>query len=420
MNPEPGHIPFSRPSIEESDISEVAAVLRSGWLTTGAVTRRFESAFAEYAGAEYAVALSSCTAALHVALVALGVRAGDVVLTTTYTFAATAEVAQYVGAVPLLVDVESETLNLDLDQVRAVCEVFASDDRLGTATEMTAAGRIPPGTARVIRSLAPTARLAAIIPVHFAGLPCDMDALSAVAASHGIAVVEDAAHAVESAWKGRKIGSISDVTAFSFYATKNLSTGEGGMATTNDEQLAERMRQLSLHGISRDAWGRYAASGTWRYDIETVGFKYNSTDIASALGLAQLARINAMRERRLRIVDMYHSALRDLAGLSLPTDTTDGTHAWHLFVVRVDEESGVRRDDVIEALRSRGVGTSVHFIPLHLHTHYRTTWGYEAADFPIANRAFGQVISLPLYPTLRDSEVERVCEAVVLAVGSSC
>lgn len=412
-------IPFSRPWIDDEDIERVAEVLRSGWWTTGAVVREFEDRFAEYVGTEHAVALNSCTAALHLALVALGVGAGDVVVTTTFTFAATAEVIAYMGAVPVLLDVDAATLNISGAQLRILCSCLAADEPQTAVKSAVADGSLPIG---VLRGLPPGCNVEtvkAIIPVHFAGQACDMGEILDVAARYDIPVVEDAAHAVETTSGDQHAGAMGSVGAFSFYATKNLSTGEGGMATTNDSALAERIRSLSLHGISKDAWKRYTATGSWRYDIQEPGFKYNMTDVLAALGVGQLGRIDELHSRRQAVVDTYGRLLRGVEGLSLPQQVAEGTHAWHLYVARVQSDGGssTRRDHLIEELSERGIGTSVHFIPLHLHSYYRDRYGYVPGDFVVAERAFNEVVSLPLYPSLTDDEVERVAAAVTDVLG---
>jgi dTDP-4-amino-4,6-dideoxygalactose transaminase len=406
-------IPFSRPWIDDGDIDRVADVLRSGWWTSGSVVRDFEDLFAAYVGTRHAIALNSCTAALHVALAALGVARGDLVITSTYTFAATAEVAMYLGATPLLLDVDPATLNISTQQVRSLCSALAAPEPKRAVRAAVRAGELPVGVLRSMTSRSSIRTVKAIIPVHFAGQACDMAEMVATASEYGVPIVEDAAHAVESTYCGSKVGAMGVVGAFSFYATKNLSTGEGGMATTDDDALAARMRSLSLHGISRDAWNRYTASGSWRYDILEPGYKYNMTDITAALGIGQLGRIDALRARREEIAGYYSEALRGIHGLEVPRLVVDGLHAWHLYVARVGySDGGSVRDELIERLKQRGIGTSVHFIPLHLHSYYRDRFGFTAGDYPVAEREFARVLSLPLYPSLADDETERVVSAV--------
>jgi len=377
-------LPFALPDTDEAEVHAVSEVIRSGWLTTGAQVRAFEAAFAERVGAKHAIAVNSCTAALHLALEAIGVSPGDRVVTTPYTFAASAEVIRYLGAHPVFVDVRPDTLNLDPAQVAAALE---------------------------------RERVVAILPVHIAGEPCDMAALRAVAGD--LPIIEDAAHALPSRADGRMIGSLSRLTCFSFYATKTLSTGEGGMITTDDDAAADRCRIMSLHGISRDAWKRYTAEGSWRYEILAPGFKYNLTDIAAALGLVQLGKLDAMWRRRVEIAGRYDHAFTGCAELQLPARGATNQHAWHLYMLRVDNERLIGgRDRFVEELRARNIGASVHFIPLHLHPYYRDTYHYAASDFPIANREFLREVSLPIYSRMSDRDVDDVIAAVLECVDT--
>lgn len=378
-------LPFALPDTGDTEIAAVSDVIRSGWLTTGTQVRRFEAAFATRVGAKHAVAVSSCTAAMHLALEALGIGPGDRVLTTPYTFAATAEVIRYLGAHPVFADVDPETLNLDANCVAKVIE---------------------------------RERIAAIIPVHIAGEPADLDNIRAAAGD--VPLIEDAAHALPTRYKERTIGALSRVTCFSFYATKTLSTGEGGMLTTDDEALADRCRVMSLHGISRDAWKRYTAEGSWHYDIVAPGFKYNMTDIAAALGLVQLGKLDAMWKRRADIAARYDAAFSGVTGLQPPSRGEANQHAWHLYMLRVDN-TRLRggRDAFVEELRRRHIGASVHFIPLHLHPYYRDTYGYAPDDFPIATREYLREVSLPIYSRMSDTDVDDVIEAVLATVESA-
>lgn len=378
----PAPIPFHRPDVDEAEIEAVVETLRSGWLTTGPRVREFERRFAEEVGAPHAVAVNSGTAALHLALATLELGPGDEVLVPTMTFAATGEVVCYFGARPVLVDSEPETLNLDPGELA---------DRV-------------------------TDRTRAVIPVHFGGHPCAMDEIMQLAAEHGLAVIEDAAHGLPAAYRGRPVGSIGDFTCFSFYATKALTTGEGGMLTTADEEAAETARMLSLHGISKDAWKRYTAEGSWYYEIVRTGYKYNLTDVAAAIGLVQLDKLEAGRRRRAAIAARYSAGLADLPGARLPVSLGHVEHAWHLYPLRLPED--VDRDRFIRRMKEAGVQTSVHFIPLHLHPFYRETFGYEAGDFPVARRAYERSVSLPLFPGMRDDEVDRVVETVRRLVSS--
>jgi perosamine synthetase len=378
-------LPFALPDADEAEVAAVSEVIRSGWLTTGKQTRAFEAAFAQYVGAKHAIAVNSCTAAMHLALDAIGVRAGDRVLTTPYTFAATAEVIRYMGAHPLFVDVRRDTLNLDPELV-------------ATALKRE--------------------KVAAIIPVHIAGEPCDVDAIREIAG--GIPIIEDAAHALPTRLRGRLVGNLSQFTCFSFYATKTLSTGEGGMITTNDDSAAERCRIMSLHGISRDAWKRYTAEGSWAYEIIAPGYKYNLTDVAAALGLVQLGKLEAMWRRRVEIARRYDEAFAPCSLLEVPARDAENQHAWHLYMLRVDNDR-VRggRDRFVEELRKRNIGASVHFIPLHLHPYYRDTYGYRPEDFPVATNEFRREVSLPIYSRMTDSDVEDVISAVLDVVRES-
>jgi dTDP-4-amino-4,6-dideoxygalactose transaminase len=367
-------VPFFRPDIGEEEIAAVVETLRSGWLTIGPRTEEFEREFAQAIGAPHAVAVSSCTAALHLALDALGVQRGDEVITSTLTFTATAATIVHSGARPVLADCTPDTLNLD-----------------------------PADVARKV-----TARTRAIVPVHFAGHPAAMDELLAIARQHRLAIVEDAAHALPARHRGRPIGSIGDVTAFSFYATKNLCTGEGGMLTTADAEINKRLRMRRLHGMSRNAWRRYSAGGSWRYDVTYPGFKYNMTDIAAAMGLVQLRRLPALYQRRRQLAGLYGELLSDLPELELPVTHADVEPAWHLYVVRLrPERLRVHRDEIIELLKAEGVATQVHFIPLHMHSYYRTL-GYRPEDFPVASAAAERILSLPFFTLMSDDDVRYV------------
>jgi len=373
-------LPFHVPEIGEQDIAAVADALRSGWVTAGPRVREFEAQFARFTGAAHAVAVNSGTAALHLALEAAGIKAGDEVLVPTMTFAATAEVVIQLGARPVLVDCVSDTLNVD-----------------------------PAALERAV-----TSRTKAIIPVHFAGHPCDMDVILELAAARGLAVVEDAAHALPARWRGKMVGTIGDLTCFSFYATKTITTGEGGMITTEDAAWADRMRMMSLHGISKDAWKRYTAEGSWRYEIIAPGYKYNMTDIAAALGLSQLVRCDDFLRARIRCRKLYDQGFAGCCALQTPISHDDIEHAWHLYVIRLDlEQLRIDRDQVIELLKQRNIGVAVHFIPLHLHPYYRDKYGYTPAHFPNASAAFERIVSLPIYPRLSDAEVGEVIDAVV-------
>jgi perosamine synthetase len=371
-------IPFTRPHIGEEEIAAVVETLRSGWLTMGPKTHEFQNSFAQAIGASQAIAVSSGTAALHLALDALELPSRAEVITTTLTFTATAATIVHAGARPVLADVCPDTLNID-----------------------------PEDVARKI-----TQRTRAIVPVHFAGHPVAMDGILELARQHGLRVIEDAAHALPASYRGRRIGTIGDVTTFSFYATKNLTTGEGGMLTTADTELADRMWTRRLHGMSWDAWRRYDG-GRWRYDVSYPGFKYNMTDIAAAIGLVQLRRLPALHERRRQIATLYSALLADVPDLRLPCTRPEVEHAWHLYVVRLrPQRLRVTRDSLMELLKAKGIGTSVHFIPLHLHSFYRKSLSLTEEDFPVASMAAETMLSLPLFTLMTDGDVEYVADVL--------
>jgi dTDP-4-amino-4,6-dideoxygalactose transaminase len=372
-------IPFHKPAIGEDEIHSVVETLQSGWLTTGPKVKRFEEHFAKYLDCRHAIAVNSGTAALHLALDAVGIREGDEVIVPAMTFAATAEVVLYFKARPVLVDCQRDTLNLDPTQIESAI----------------------------------TSKTKAIIPVHIAGLACDMDQIVEIAKKHHLKVIEDAAHALPASYGGSRIGTIGDITCFSFYATKTITTGEGGMATTDNSEWAERMRMMSLHGISHDAWKRYTKEGSWYYEILYPGFKYNLTDIAAAIGIEQLKKCDEFWEARQRIAMIYEKAFGDLQEIQLPRRQNDIQHAWHLFVIQLDlERLKINRNQFIEALREKQIGTSVHFIPLHLHPYYRDKFGCRPEDFPNASAAFERIISLPIYPKMTEDNVRDVIVAV--------
>lgn len=372
-------LPFALPHITAAEIDEVVDTLRSGWLTTGQKTKRFEREFAACVEAPYAVAVNSATAAMHLALDAIGLQPGDEVIVPVYTFTATAEVVEYFRARPVFVDVDPLTCNLDPEQLE-----------------------------RLI-----TPRTRAVIVVHMAGLPAEMDAILAIARAHNVVVIEDAAHAFPARYQGKMVGSIGDLTAFSFYATKTLATGEGGMLTTANQQYADRAAMMSLHGISRDAWKRYSAEGSWYYEVQQVGYKYNMTDIAASLGLHQLARREWLLERRRSIARRYTEAFSQLPQVETPPESAYCEHAWHLYILRLHlERLDISRDAFIQELTRANIGTSVHFIPLHLHPFYRDTYHLKANDFPVALHAYQRAISLPIYPGMTDEDVEDVIAAL--------
>ena len=379
-------LPFALPEIGDEEIAEVVDTLRKGWITTGPKAKRFEAAFAQFLGDEtggqglHCIAVNSATAGLHLALEALGIGPGDEVITTTHTFTATAEVVRYLGADVKLVDITPATLNIDPARIEAAI----------------------------------TPRTKAIIPVHYAGLAADMDAVHAIAARHGLAVVEDAAHALPTSYKGRKVGTLaSAATVFSFYANKTITTGEGGMLVTRDEKLADRARVMRLHGMNRDAFDRFTAKvPSWYYEVVAPGFKYNLTDIAAALGLHQLAKAERFAAARRAIAQQYDAGLADLPVILPPQPLPGDEHPWHLYVLRLRPEARLGRDALIEALFARGIGCSVHYIPLHQHPYWRDRYALAAADFPHSQAAYEAMLSLPLYSRMSGQDAERVVGAL--------
>jgi dTDP-4-amino-4,6-dideoxygalactose transaminase len=376
-------IPFSRPWIDETEIEAVSQVLASKWISTGARVREFERAFAEYLGVKHAIAVSSCTAALHLSLVVTGIGAEDEVITTPYTFTATAEAIRYVGAKPVFVDICPETLNIDVTKIEQAI----------------------------------TPRTKAIMPVHIAGLPCDMDALRQICQTHNLVLIDDAAHAIPTEYKGQYIGTLGDLSAFSFYANKNITTGEGGMITTNNDTFAEPLRTMRLHGIDKDAWARQSRRSIWRYDITTEGYKYNMTDIQAAMGLCQLMKLNKLHERRQNFAHIYQTELAKVSQISTPFVPDDSSeHAWHLYIIQLNTGD---RDEFVEALREENIECSVHYIPLHLFEFYQKQYGYSVGDFPNAEEVFERVVSLPLYPGLTESDVHLVVDTIRSVLKSS-
>ncbi|MGD8813270.1 MAG: DegT/DnrJ/EryC1/StrS aminotransferase family protein [Anaerolineales bacterium] len=380
-------LPFAQPWISEDAIDDVADSLRSGWITTGPKTQRFEKNFRDYLKASHSIAVNSCTAGLHIALTALGVGPGDEVIVPTFTFCSTANVVVHLGARPVLVDVG--------DDFNVTPEIIE----------------------RAI-----TSKTKALIPVHFAGQACDLDAIYDLAAKHTLPVIEDAAHAVGAKYDGLMVGSdalasshneLQRVTVFSFYAIKNLTTGEGGMITACDEDLANRMRLLSLHGMSRDAWKRYTSTGSWYYEVVAPGYKCNMTDIQAAIGIHQLERLDGFISTRKNYAKLYDQAFAEMAEIITPVTYNNRSHAYHLYVIRLDlERLSIDRARFIEELRKLNIGSSVHFIPLHLQPYYQTAFGYGRGDLPNAEKIFDGVISLPLYPKMGKEDVQDVVEAV--------
>ena len=371
-------IPFHKPYITDDEISAVTTCLRNGWLTMGAKTFEFEERFASAAGGKYAVAVNSGTAALHLALCSIDLKAGDEVIVPAMTFVATSEVVRYFGAKPVLVDIEYDTHLMDAAKIQ---------EKINSKTK-------------------------AIIPVHYAGQPCDMDEIIKIAKKNNLIVIEDAAHAFPAFYKGRPIGSIGHITCFSFYATKTITTGEGGMAVTDNREWADKMRILRLHGISKDAWNRYAKNGSWKYDVTADGFKYNITDIASAIGLAQLDKIDFLTAERYRLSAYYNELFENKKQFAPYKIAEDRKSAWHLYPLKIiPENSKATRDELAEELKKRGIMTSVHFIPLYHFSAYSSTG--TAADYPVCETVFNQTISLPLYAGMKDKDAETVARAVI-------
>lgn len=374
-------LPYCLPDITDEEINEVVGTLKSGWLAKGPRTIEFEKRFAEYVGAKYAIGMNSCTAALHIALVAAGIGLGDEVITTPMTFAASANTIIHTGATPVFVDIDPETGCIDPDEIEK---------------------KITP-------------RTKAIVPVHYSGQACDLDRIYELADKYGLFVSEDAAHAIYTRYKGRLIGNNpKGAVSFSFYATKNLCTGEGGMLVTNDKEIANKARILVTHGMSKNAWNRYAKGGTWRYDIEEPGYKYNMFDLQAALGLIQLYRLEYMQKCRERIASIYNEAFKEMPALRIPKiKPYTTTHAWHLYILHlVPEFLVIDRDQFIKELNERSVGTSVHFIPLHIMSTYRKRFGYTEGNFPKTEKWFEGVISLPLYSKMSEEDAYYVVAAI--------
>ncbi len=369
------YIPYSEPVIEDDEIDGVTEVLRSGWLTMGPKTMEFERKLQEYTGAKHAVAVNSCTAALHLSLLALDIGKGDEVITTPYTFASTANVIVHSGAKPVFADVERETFNIDPE--------------------------------RIIEAITPKTK--AIIPVDFAGQPVDLKEITEIAEDRGIPIIEDAAHAIGAEYQGKKTGTLAEATCFSFYPTKNITTGEGGAILTDSDRIAERARLLRLHGISKDAWKRYSSEGSWFYEIEACGWKYNMTDIQAALGLAQMLKLERFYKKRRQLADIYSTNLERLPGVIVPKEEAGRKHVFHLYPILL---SDFNRNRFIEEMANRKIGCSVHFIPLHLHPFYQDTFGFRKGDFPVAEWLYEREVSLPLYPALGKDQVDLITDSI--------
>ena len=387
-------LPFALPDIGEAEYLEVKDAMQSGWITTGPKTKLFEKEFATKVGAKHAIAVSSCTAAMHLSLEAIGLQPGDEVITSPYTFASTGEVIRYFQADPVFVDINPHDFNINTDLIENAI----------------------------------TDRTRAIMPVHFAGLPVNMDEITKIAQKYNLAIIEDAAHAFPTNYKGRLIGVTrsksgghidKSIVCFSFYATKTITTGEGGMICTDNDEIADRCRIMALHGISRDAWKRYTSEGNWYYEIMAPGYKYNMTDLASAIGLVQLKKVEQMRNRRKEIAYRYNESFYHYPQVQIPETGNDDEHAWHLYTLRLNKGSlKIDRNKFIDDLKARNIGTSVHFIPLHTHPYYKETYGYAPEDFPVAYSEFQKVISLPIYSKMSDQDVTDVINSVIEIIKS--
>ncbi|EEF63152.1 DegT/DnrJ/EryC1/StrS family aminotransferase [Pedosphaera parvula] len=382
------NVPFHKPSIGPEEINEVVDTLKNGWLTTGPKAKLLEKEFACYLAHQYAVAVNSCTAALHLALEAIGLQAGECVLVPSMTFAATAEVVRYFNARPILVDCRSEDFNLDV----------ADAER------------------RILSALSHGEQIRAIIPVHYAGQIGDVAGVAALAKRYDLRIIEDAAHCCPAFYRldnsavWQTVGTGADISCYSFYANKAITTGEGGMACTHKSEYAERMRVMSLHGISKDAWKRFTSEGSWYYEITAPGFKYNLTDIAASIGLHQLRKSDDLHRKRTYLANRYAELLGDVDELVLPVAQPNRNHSWHLYVIRLKlDRLLLDRAAVIEELKRAGIGVSVHWLPLHMHPYYRNAYGYEPADLPRSAQLYPEIISLPIFPDMNDAEVEHVC-----------
>ncbi len=366
-------IPFFKPQIDEETIESVAEVLRSGWLTMGPKCIEFEEAFAKYIGCKHAIFVNSCTAALHLCLAAIGLEPGDEVIVPTMTFVATAEVVQYFYATPVLIDCRKDTLCIDETLIEAAI----------------------------------TSKTRAIMPMHYGGHPCEMDTILAIAKKHGLKVIEDAAHCLPAYYKGRMVGTIGDATCFSFYANKCITTGEGGMITTDNDEIAEKCRIMRLHGMSKDAYKRFGKGGTWKYDIVMRGYKYNATDMAAAIGLGQLKRVDEFWQGRKRVARKYQSLFENIKNVILSTELSSCQSSWHLFTIRLDQTIQSKRDEIIQSLASLGITTSVHYTPIHCFSNQKSNKKYSQAE-----KESLREISLPIYPGLSDTEIQYVAQAI--------
>jgi dTDP-4-amino-4,6-dideoxygalactose transaminase len=373
------YLKFSTPSIAQEEIDEVIETLKSGWLTTGKKSKQLEDDFAKYIGATYAVTLSSCTAALFLSLVVTDIQPGDEVITTPFTFISTANVITHLKAKPVFVDIQDATFNIDPDKIESAI----------------------------------TSKTKAIIPVHYSGQPCDMDRIASIAKAHQLHVIEDAAHAMGAEYKGKKIGSLGNLTCFSMFPTKNITTGEGGIIALNDEQQYQRLLRLRLHGMSKDGWKRYAKEGSWYYEVHEAGYKYNLPDINAAIGIAQLKKLDTLNKKRKRLVDHYLEGLSGFEGIRAVKLLPNVKSSWHIFPVWINsKKSGITRNQLITELYKRNIGTSVHFIPAHFQPFYQKHYNYHRGDFPVTEKIFEGILSLPLFPDMTIKDVGDVINAL--------
>jgi dTDP-4-amino-4,6-dideoxygalactose transaminase len=370
-------LPFFKPDIDDNEINAVVDVLKSGWLTTGPNTVKFEELIKEFTGSKHAIAVNSCTAGLHIMLAAIDIQPGDEVITTPFTFTATANVIVHLGGKPVFVDIEEDTYNIDPEKIRKAI----------------------------------TPKTKAIMIVHYAGHSCDMEKIMQISNEHKIPVIEDCAHAIDCYYNGKHVGNFGIGGVLSFYANKNLTTAEGGMILTNDDDIAEKAKILSLHGISKDAWKRYSQSGKWYYEVEKCGFKYNLPDILAVIGIEQLKKLKRFQERRKEIVQRYNEGLRDLNVLKLPANKDYNTHAYHIYPIVITDKS-IDRNEFIEKLTAENIGLSVHFIPLHLQPYFQKTFGYKLGDFPVAEKTYFGLVTLPLFPLMTNEDVDYVISSI--------
>ncbi len=380
-------LPFALPSIEQDEINEVVDTLRSNWITTGPKTKKFEDDFSKLIGVKHAIAVNSCTAALHLGLEAVGIKEGDMAITSPFTFTASGETIRYLGADPLFADIDEKTFNIDSEKIKQIFENQNFD----------------------------TSKIKAIIPVHFGGQACDMTAIIEIAKKYNLKIIEDAAHTLPTTHNGKLIGSFGDITCFSFYATKTITTGEGGMLVTNNDDYASRARTMRLHGINRDVFNRYITEDSdWYYEIIAPGFKYNMPDIAAAIGIHQLKKIYKFHSMRQKIAELYNNSFKNIEELEIPfIENLSDLHSWHLYVIKLKLELlKIDRSEFIKQLKLKGIGTSVHFIPLHIQPFYRKRYNFKPNDFPIAYNVFNKVCSLPIYPKMNEEDINRVINVV--------